>query len=354
MRAIVFDGTRTNLVDDVTVRDPGPGEVLVRIHASGLCQSDLSVISGVIPFPVPVVLGHEGAGVIEAVGQGVATPRVGEHVVLSTLASCGACKYCASGRPTLCPDTWGSGATPFSRQGDALHNFAAASTFTELTVVRASQAIVIPSDIPLSTASVLGCCVLTGVGAALHRVDIHPGDSVAVVGCGGVGLNAIQGARIAGAGCIIAIDVNPAKTAIAEAFGATHFIEAGQDDVNAQVRELTRGGVTHVFDCVGQPTTVRSSVDMTAAGGTVVVLGVPPRGTELTVPASALYLNRAVIGCRYGDSQPAADIPLFVELYRSGRLKLDELVSRIYPFEEFDDLLSAARNGQLDRGVLTF
>lgn len=352
MRAIVFDGTTTNLVDDVTVRDPGPGEVLVRIHASGLCQSDLSVISGVIPFPSPVVLGHEGAGVVAAVGQGVTIPQVGDHVVLSTLASCGACRHCGSGRPTLCAQTWGNIDAPFSRQGEALHNFAAVSAFTDLTVVRASQAIVIPDDIPLTTASVLGCAVLTGVGAALHRADIAPGDSVVVVGCGGIGLNAIQGARIAGAGSVIAIDMNPDKAAVAEQFGATEFIQAGQGDNVARVHELTGGGAAHVFDCVGQPATVSSSVEMTAAGGTVIVLGVPPRGTEFSLPASSLYLNRSIKGCRYGDSQPAADIPLFIELYRAGRLKLDELVSQIYSFDKFDDLVAAARGGKLDRGVL--
>lgn len=354
MRAIVFDGTKANLVDDVTVREPGPGEVTVRIHASGLCQSDLSVINGTIPFPTPVVMGHEGAGIVEAVGAGVTTPQVGDHVVLATLASCGTCRFCAAGRPTLCPETWGNPTKPFSRGGEELYNFAAVSTFAEVTVVRASQAIVIPDDIPLEIASVLGCCVLTGVGAALHRATITPGDTVAVIGCGGVGLNAIQGARIAGAGRIIAIDMNPTKAGVAETFGATDFVLSGAGDVVAAVREREGGGVAHVFDCVGRPETVRSSIEMSAAGGNIIVLGVPPQGTEFAVPAGALYLNRAVIGCRYGDSRPAADIPLFIEMYRSGRLKLDELVSQTFTVDEFDDLVGAARAGKLDRGVLVF
>lgn len=354
MRAVLFDGAMNRLVDDPTVRDPGPGEVLVRIHATGLCQSDIAVMNGTIPFPAPVVLGHEGAGVVEAVGVGVDSPRVGDHVVLSTLANCGRCPSCAAGRPTLCPESFGRVDTPFTHDGTAINNFAATSTFAELTVVKAIQATMFPSDIPFTVASLLGCCVLTGVGAAFHRAQVQPGDTVAVIGCGGVGLNAIQGARLAGASHIIALDLNPAKAATALRFGATAFIDAAVDDVAARVRDIVDRGVTHVFDCVGYQPTLQIALEIGAPGGTVTILGVPKRGTEYAIPSDALFLNRTIMGCRYGDSQPARDIPRYVDLYRSGRLLLDELVSEVYPFDDFNELLESARGGRLDRGVLTF
>ncbi len=192
MKAIVFDGTDNKLVDGVTVRDPGIGEVQVRIVASGLCQSDLSVVNGKIPFPSPVILGHEGAGIVEAVGPGVTMPSVGDHVVLSTLATCGQCASCTSGYPTMCRESFGKTATPFELDGTPIHNFATLSTFTERIVVQAGQAVPIPKDIPLSTACLIGCAVLTGAGAVLNRARVNPGDSVVVIGAGGIGLNVIQ------------------------------------------------------------------------------------------------------------------------------------------------------------------
>ena len=205
MRAIVFDGTENTLVDGVTVRDPGPGEVRVRIVASGLCQSDLSVVNGKIPFPVPVILGHEGAGVVEEVGPGVTSPAVGDHVVLSTLATCGQCAACTSGHPTMCRESFGKTATPFELDGTPVHNYATLSTFSEQIVVQAGQAVPIPKDISLATACLIGCAVLTGAGAVLNRARVAPGDSVVVIGSGGIGLNVIQAARVAGATTIIAI-----------------------------------------------------------------------------------------------------------------------------------------------------
>lgn len=352
MRAIVFDGTANTLVDGITVRDPGAGEVLVRIVASGLCQSDLSVVNGKIPFPPPVILGHEGAGVVEAVGPGVSTPAVGDHVVLSTLATCGQCPSCAAGRPTMCRSSFGTSATPFRHGDTAIHSFAALSTFAERIVVQAGQAVTIPEDVPLATACLIGCAVLTGAGAVLHRARVEPGDSVVVIGAGGIGLNVIQAARVAGAVRIIAVDTNPAKEPQARLFGATDVVDATADDPVAAIRDLTGGGADHVFDCVGGEAITRQAMEMLDWGGQLIMLGVAGPDARLSVPASTFYLDRSVLGCRYGSSRPGADIPKYVDLYRSGRFLLDELVTRTYPLADFEVLLDDARHGRLDRGVL--
>lgn len=354
MKAILFDGTTNRIVDDMEVRAPGEGEVVVRIHASGLCQSDLSVMSGTIPFPVPVVLGHEGAGVVEELGPGVSTPRVGDHVVTSTLANCGRCAQCASGRPTMCHRSFGAEDAPFRWRGENVHNFAALSTFSERIVVRAVQTTVIPDDIPFTSACLVGCAVLTGAGAAFHRAQVATGDRVVVIGTGGVGLNVVQACRLAGATAIVAVDTNEEKRAQAERFGATHFVNPDTGGAVEAIRNLTHDGADHVFDCVGTPATVRSGFEMLNWGGQLILLGVPPAETELSVPAGLLYLDRALLGCRYGSSRPGADIPRYLDLYRSGRLLLDELVTRTYRFDDFHQLVDDARAARLDRGVLTF
>ncbi|GAB2825699.1 zinc-dependent alcohol dehydrogenase family protein [Streptomyces chlorus] len=352
MKAIVFDGVGNKLVDGLTVRVPGPGEVQVRIVASGLCQSDLSVVNGKIPFPVPVVLGHEGAGVVEAVGPGVSTPSVGDHVVLSTLATCGQCAACTSGRPTMCRESFGKTATPFELDGAPVHNYAALSTFSERIVVKAGQAVPIPKDIPLTAACLIGCAVLTGAGAVLNRARVQPGDSVVVIGAGGIGLNVIQAARIAGAAVIVAIDTNPGKESRTQLFGATHFIDATAGDTVTAVRELTDGGAGHVFDCVGGEAITGQAMEMVAWGGQMIMLGVAGPEARLTVPATSFYMDRSVLGCRYGSSRPGADIPKYLDLYRSGRLLLDELVTATYELEDFESLVADSRQGRLDRGVL--
>src|SRR3954453_16634596 len=226
MRGVVYDGTDYQLVDDLSVKDPEAGEVVVRIEAAGLCHSDLSVINGTIPFPTPVVLGHEGAGVVEAVGSEVTTVKEGDHVVLSTLGNCGACQYCDAGKPTMCRSTFGQRPQPFTWKGEPAYAFANASVFSERTVVKANQAVPIPKDVPLDAASLVGCGVLTGVGAVLQRAKVPAGASVLVIGVGGIGLNVIQGATLAGAGRIIAVDTNARKRDIALQFGATDFVES--------------------------------------------------------------------------------------------------------------------------------
>lgn len=349
MRGVLFDGTQVQVVGDLEVRDPGPGEVQVAISAAGLCHSDLSVVDGTIPFPVPVVLGHEGAGVVEAVGAGVTHVVPGDHVALSTLANCGTCAECDRGRPTMCRKAIGRPGQPFARGGRPVFQFASNSAFAERTVVKAVQAVRIPKDIPLPSAALIGCGVLTGVGAVLNRARVDRGDSVLVIGTGGIGLNVIQGARIAGALRIVAVDANPAKEAMARQFGATDFLGSVEG-----VRDLLPTGVDHAFECVGRVELIRAAVDLLDRHGQAVLLGVPSATAEASFLVSSMFLDKAILGCRYGASRPQRDIPIYAELYRQGRLFLDELVTETYPVEDFEKAVGDAEAGKVARGVLTF
>ncbi|KQX83231.1 Zn-dependent alcohol dehydrogenase [Streptomyces sp. Root1310] len=349
MRGVVFDGKRAEVVDDLAVRDPGPGEVLVAISAAGLCHSDLSVVDGTIPFPAPVVLGHEGAGVVEAVGAGVGHVVPGDHVALSTLANCGTCAQCDRGRPTMCRQAIGRPRKPFTRAGGAVYQFASNSAFAERTVVKAVQAVRIPKDIPLTSAALIGCGVLTGVGAVLNRARVGHGESVVVIGTGGIGLNVVQGARIAGASRIVAVDANPAKEAVARRFGATDFLTSTD-----AVRDVLPTGADHVFECVGRIELIRQAIDLLDRHGQAVLLGVPPATAEASFLVSSMYLDKSILGCRYGSSRPQRDIALYAELYRAGRLLLDELVTDTYPVEDFAKAAADAEAGRVARAVLTF
>ncbi|MEW2166436.1 Zn-dependent alcohol dehydrogenase [Streptomyces sp. NPDC007084] len=349
MRGVIFDGKRTEVVDDLEVRDPGPGEVRVAVVAAGLCHSDLSVVDGTIPFPVPVVLGHEGAGVVEAVGPGVTHVGPGDHVALSTLANCGTCAECDRGRPTMCRKAIGRPRRPFSRAGRPLYQFAANSSFAERTVVKAVQAVRIPEDIPLTSAALIGCGVLTGVGAVLNRARVDRGDTVLVIGTGGIGLNVIQGARIAGALRIVAVDSNPAKETVARRFGATDFLTSTEG-----VKDILPTGVQHAFECVGRVELIRQAIDLLDRRGQAVLLGVPPATAEASFLVSAMYLDKSILGCRYGSSRPQRDIALYADLYRTGHLLLDELVTATYPVEDFERAAEDAHAGKVARGVLTF
>ncbi|MGW2518837.1 Zn-dependent alcohol dehydrogenase [Streptomyces sp. NPDC001617] len=349
MRGVLFDGKRVEVVDDLEVREPGAGEVQVAVSAAGLCHSDLSVVDGTIPFPVPVVLGHEGAGVVEAVGDGVTHVSVGDHVSLSTLANCGTCADCDRGRPTMCRKAIGRPGQPFTRGGRAVYQFASNSAFAERTVVKAVQAVRIPKDIPMPSAALIGCGVLTGVGAVLNRAKVDRGESVLVVGTGGIGLNVIQGARIAGASRIVAVDANPGKEAVARQFGASDFLTSTEG-----VRDLLPTGVDHAFECVGRVELVRQAVDLLDRHGQAVLLGTASATAEASFLVSSMFLDKSILGCRYGSSRPQRDIPLYAELYRQGRLLLDELVTATYPVEDFEKAVGDAEAGRVARGVLTF
>lgn len=354
MKAVVWTGA-LEVRDDVEVRDLRANEVRVKVHAAGLCHSDVSVVNGTIPFPTPAVMGHEGAGVVEAVGDAVRKVKVGDHVVLTTLGNCGQCDACDRGQPTHCRDTAGKLKAPFTVGGEKAFQFANAGVFAEHTVVTETQAVVIDPDVPLASASLIGCAVLTGTGAVLNRAKPRIGSSAVVIGIGGIGLNVLQGLAISQCGPIIAVDANPAKEEAARLFGATHFIAAGPDvDTVAAIKEICPLGVDYAFECVGHPALIRQCVDVLDWGGSCVLLGVPKFGTEASFVVQSLYNDKSILGCRYGAARPHHDIPLFVDLYKAGKLKLDELVSATYAPEQVGDALEAMHGGGLNRAVLDF
>ncbi len=353
MKGIIWDGEDLSVVDDLEVKEVGPGEVRVRIVNSGVCHSDVAVVKGTIPFMTPAVLGHEGAGIVEEIGPGVTQVALGDHVVVSTLGNCGHCRFCDSGKPTMCRQSFGHYPKPFTSGGEEHYAFANVSSFAQYTVVKAQQAVPIPDEVPFASASLIGCGVLTGAGAVLNRAKVEIGDSVVVIGVGGIGLNSIQAAAMVGAHPIIAVDTNPAKEEIARLFGATHFVNPTEvDDTVAAVKDLTGGGAAYVFECVGAKQLMEQAIAMLQWDGTFVILGVTPFGTKIEFTPESLYNDKTIMGCRYGSSRPQQDIRLYAELYLAGKFKLDELVTRVYPMDDIHDLLHDMHEGRLARGVL--
>ena len=366
MKGIVFTENGVEVSDELEVAAPGPKQVKVNVMAAGVCHSDVSVINGTIPWKPPAVLGHEGAGIVAEVGPEVTSVKPGDHVVIATLANCGVCRACSSGHPTWCMRSLGNVSQPFTYKGQPASNFAAVSVFVESTIISEIQAIKIPDDVPFASACLIGCGVLTGVGAVLNRAKVRPGETAAVFGVGGIGLNVIQGLDIAGATRIVGVDMLASKEGLAREFGATDFIDASKEDAVARIHELIPmnsesaagalspfGGVTYSFDCVGHAAVLRNALDVLDWGGTAVAIGIPPQGTEVGVDINALaYVDRTLMGCRYGSARPHQDVPLMVDLYRSGKLKLDELVTMKRPIDGFQELIDAMHEGKVARGVL--
>jgi S-(hydroxymethyl)glutathione dehydrogenase/alcohol dehydrogenase len=363
--AVFFEPGRPLEVREVEVEAPRAGEVLVRMAAGGVCHTDLHVMHGQFAAPRPAILGHEGAGVVAAVGAGVASVRPGDHVVPLWRIACGECEYCTDARPALCPaglevrrtGRLPDGTTRFRLGGEELKHFAGVSSFSEYSVIPEKGVLAIPKDIPLEKAALLGCAVITGIGAAIHAAKVRPGSRVAVIGAGGVGLNVVQGASLAGAEQIIAVDLLESKLAHARRFGATHAVLAskGTDPV-AAVRELTGGrGVDFAFDVVGLPETVRQAYEVLAKRGVAVAVGIPANQAEVSVPIMGLvYDEKVLTGSLYGSSRPRLDIPRLVALYRARKLKLDELLSRSWPLDQINEAYGALERGEVARAVVTF
>jgi Zn-dependent alcohol dehydrogenase len=360
MRAAVLHELHQPLsVDEVAFDEPHAGEVLVRVHASGVCRSDLHAMEGESPVVhPPMILGHEGAGVVEAVGAGVTGVAPGHHVVIALYGPCGSCEMCRIGRIQRCTSTRTSafGLLPDGgvrlRIGDTpIRPFVGAGSLAEYAVVRESMVVKIPDDVPLASAALTGCGVTTGIGAVFNIAEVHPGATVAVIGCGGVGLNVVQGAAIAGAARVIAVDTMAAKLDLAADFGATDCVVADGDSVEA-VRSLVPGGVDYAFEVIGITAVVRQAFDMTRDGGTCVMVGAPPPGSEVTIDARTLFVDRRLLGCQGGANIPQRDIPRIIELYRHGRLKLDELISQRLPLDRVNDAFDALRDGEVARSVI--
>ncbi len=351
--AVLTEAKKPLVIQDVEIADPGPGQVLVKTGASGVCHSDLHFIDGLWPVPTPAVLGHEAAGTVEQVGEGVTYVEPGDHVVLLFVPFCGVCSYCTTGRPNLCPQ--GRSRTPTLRIGDkSVAPFLSMSSFAEYMVVPEGGVVKIPKDVPFASAALVGCGVMTGVGAAINTAKVAPGSACAVIGTGGVGLNVIQGCALAGAERIIAIDINTNKLEMAREFGATHFIDASKEDPVAKVRELTEGGADYAFEVIGLPEAITQAFDMARPGGEAIVVGMAPIGSEAKISAPAFLGEKVLRGCVYGSTRPRYDMPRIISLYQAGKLKLDELVSRTYPLEGINDAFAALKNGEVARSVITF
>lgn len=348
-------------VEDLVIDDPLAREVLVEVRAAGLCHSDLSFAENDFGTPLPAVLGHELAGVVRAVGARVTTVAVGDHVVGSLVRACGRCGVCAGGAPYRCPNraelVRGPGEPPRLRRqdGSPVASGLGTAAFAELALVHENQLVPVPREIPFPQAAVLGCGVVTGAGAVLNTASVEPGDSVAVIGLGGVGLNAVSGARIAGASTIVAVDRAPEKLDLARRFGATHVVDASAADPVAAVRELTGGGVAHAFEVVGLEATTLQAVRMTAVGGTTYLVGLhrPGAVVGLDVMADLMVPQRSIVAVYMGSTDIHRDIPRYARLYLDGQLDLDDLVAEEIALSGIDEGFARMRTGVAARSVVT-
>lgn len=362
VRAAVFEQPGTPFrIQELDLAPPQAGEVLVKVGAAGVCHSDWHLMTGATRHPVPVVPGHEGAGVVEAVGPGVTSVRVGEAVALNWAPYCGRCFYCERGRTSLCREYVGpiwagtmlDGTTRLSRKGEPVYHFSALACFAERTVVPAACCVPLPG-IPTEIAAVVGCAVTTGVGAVLNTAQVRAGESVAVFGAGGVGLSALLGARLAGADPIIAVD-RPAKREIVADFGATAFIEAGPGAEQA-VRERCEGrGADVCIECVGLPEVQEQAFRATRPGGKVVLAGLSAMGTATNLPGAEIVREeKAILGSYYGTCRPDRDFARYADFWRDGRLSLDRLIGARYPLEAINEAYAAMLSGAAKRGVIVF
>ncbi len=359
MRAAVLSKISEPLeILDVDVDRPGPHEVLVRTVASGLCHSDLHFMEGLYTTDIPAVLGHEAAGVVEAVGDAVADFRPGDHVISCLSVFCGHCPYCLSGRPVLCdaPERdRGSDQPPrLSRNGAAVHQFARLSAFAEQMLVHEHALVKIRSDMPLDRAALVGCAVTTGIGAVTNTARVPPGSTVVIIGCGGIGLNCVQGARMAGAGRIIAVDTLAWKLEMARTFGATDLVDASEGDAVAEVRDLTSGGVEYSFEAIGLKKTAEQSFAMLRPGGTATIIGLIPQGVRIELLGTDFLDEKRVQGSFMGSNRFRIDIPRYVDAYMAGRLKLDELISARIELDEINEGYARLKRGDVTRSVIVF
>jgi S-(hydroxymethyl)glutathione dehydrogenase/alcohol dehydrogenase len=360
MRAAVLRSNPGKLeIEDVSIDAPGPREVLIRTAAAGLCHSDLHFMEGKYPCPLPTVLGHESAGVVEAVGDEVSYVRPGDHVITCLSVYCGACEHCLTGHLSLCDQKAATqraadGTQRLSQDGAAMWQFFNLSSFAEQMLVHEHALAKITTDMPLDRAALIGCGVTTGLGAVFNTAKVEPGTTVAVLGCGGIGLNCIQGAVLAGAGRVIAVDTLPFKLDLARQFGATDVIDASAGDAVAEVRELTSGGVHHAFEAIGLKATAEQAFAMLRRGGVATVIGMIPVGQTVEVPGYELLAEKRLQGSAMGSNRFRVDMPRYIDLYLQGRLKLDELVSQRISLDGVNDGFESMRNGEVARSVITF
>jgi S-(hydroxymethyl)glutathione dehydrogenase / alcohol dehydrogenase len=359
MKAAVLREVRKPLeIEDVRIGKPGPHEVLIRTAAAGVCHSDLHFMEGLYPHPLPAVIGHESAGIVEQVGSEVRTVKPGDHVITCLSAFCGHCEFCLTGHMSLCvnPETKREQTDEprLSKADGQMNQYLNLSSFAEQMLIHEHACTPIRKDMPLDRAALIGCGVMTGVGAVFHTSNVRPGDTVAVIGCGGVGLAAINGAAIAGASRIIAIDLSPSKDNMARHFGATDFICSANTDPVKEVLEMTKGGVQHSFEAIGLKKTAEQAFGMIRRGGVANIIGMIPFGQTIEIPGWAFLGEKKIQGSLMGSNHFPVDMPRLVDMYLAGKLKLDEMISQRIKLEQVNDAFAEMKTGQLARSVIVF
>ena len=352
---IAREPNQPGVIEEFTIPAPGPGEARVRILASGVCHTDLSAKNGVFGTDYfPFLLGHEGSGIVESVGEGVSNVKEGDYVILAWRAPCGACRFCLGGRPHLCAASLNATRKMTTHDGIELTPILGIGTFCTHTLVHAKQCIPVDEALPAEQMSLIGCGVMTGIGAALYTADVQPGQSVAVVGCGGVGDSVIMGAKLAGATTIIAVDIDPRKLEWATGFGATHTVNPRDVDAVEAIKGITGGhGVDASFECVGRAETISTALWCRDLAGTCVVIGVADRAAKLELPIADFFDRGGALKVSwYGDCLPTRDFPLLADWYAQGRLDLDGVVTKVIPLEEAEEAFHAMERGETLRSVI--
>ncbi len=361
--AVLYEPHAPFKIETLNLEPPRVGEVLVKVAAAGVCHSDWHLVTGATKHVMPVVAGHEGAGVVEAVGPGVTRVKPGDHVALNWAPNCGACFYCLNDRPSLCATYVGpvwagtmmDGTPRLSKDGQPVYHFSALACFADYTVVPQECCVPMRAEVPLAVAALIGCAVTTGVGAVLNTAKVKAGSSVAVFGAGGVGLSIVMGARLAGARTIIAVDKAEGKLDMAQEFGATEAVMAGPEATDA-IRKLTEGrGADYVFEAIGIPAVQEQCLYAARPGGAIVLAGVSPMGSSTNLPGAIITRQeKVVMGTYYGSANTARDFPLYADLYLKGRLDLERLVSKQYPLEQINEAYADMLGGEAARGVIVF
>ena len=356
--AVLREHNKPLVIEEVQVSKPGPREVLVRTVAAGVCHSDVHFMDGSYPYMLPTILGHESAGIVEEVGSSVTYVKKGDHVITCLSAFCGHCDKCLTGHLSLCssPDVSRKEdeESRLIQDSNPIHQFLNLSSFAEMMLIHEHALVKVREDMPFDRAALIGCSTTTGVGAVFHTAGVEPGSKVAVIGCGGVGLAAINGAAIAGAAEIIAVDMVDSKLELAKALGATHTVNAGNCDAVGEVQELTKGGCDYTFEAIGLKATAEQAFKMLGAGGTATVIGMIPVGTMIEIHGAELLSEKKIQGSNMGSNRFRVDMPRFVDFYLSGKLHLDQMISKHIKLEDVNDALQALKTGQEARHVIMF
>jgi Zn-dependent alcohol dehydrogenase len=361
--AVLYEANIPLKVEKVSLDEPQVNEVLVKLVASGVCHSDLHFMKGEMYTPMPTVVGHEGAGIVEKVGPGVTSLVPGDHVITMVSFGCGRCRFCSEARPTLCVENLPvmagsvlpvSGTTRLSKGDQALHHLFGLACFAEYAVVHERSCVKIREDAPLDKVCLLGCGVATGIGAAINTAGVRPGESIVIWGAGGVGLSAIMGAKLAGAGKIIAVARNPKKLALAKKFGADYTVNASEDDPVAKVMELTGGGADYAIESAGKIEVMQQAYASIHNGGKCVVAGMAPLGTAITIQSYEFLLGKTITGTVQGDIRAQVDIPRYVDMFMDGKLPFDKMISKIYTLDQVNEASAALEKGEVIRSVIKF